>query len=743
MISQRFNCKWNNSRLGAFLDDSLPELENVQLADHLTDCEECRQQLELLAAGSRFWAELRDAIPASSPKSSKDEPDSISPKTLQHGAWPAKEPISLDFLEPSPNGDVLGRLGPYEITGVLGHGGFGIVLKANDPALHRTVAIKVLSPQLAGSAAARTRFAREARAAAAVVHDNVVAVHAVDSWNGLPYLVMTYVQGQSLQRRVDRDGPLPIKEVLRIGMQTALGLAAAHGQGLVHRDVKPSNILLENGVERVKLSDFGLARAVDDASLTQSGVVSGTPQYMSPEQAQGEVVDFRSDLFGLGSVLYFICTGHPPFRANSTPAVLRRVCDERPRPLREINSDVPVWLAEIVERLHSKQPGGRYGSAAEIAEILQHHLADLQRTGTSNALCPPSPSHRPERQLQKSAAPILLTAAVLVAAIISGLVYSVWPAPGGGDTDRQAVNAGTENTYEQSVIGSGQAASKTWDIADFTAVKLESAFRADISQGKEFKVTTSSDDNVLNHIQVFKEGKMLTVRLERGLNYRLKEPLKAEITLPALEALEIKEASKAMLKGFRSEGDLKLKISGGGMVEGTIDVGMADFEVRDAGVLALKGSAKAARLKVRDASQLKLPEFLLKQCMIEQTDSSTAQITIRSDKLFSARLSNSSILSGSVDAPEVKLQLKDASRATLRGTAKNAELAASDSSNVQLAGLMLEDASVTLSSSSRATVNARKSLKYLLSSSALLEYLGDPPSVAGSKTGAATILRRK
>src|SRR5207253_3543414 len=132
--------------------------------------------------------------------------------------------------------------------------------------------------------------------------------------------------------KLDRAGPLPLKEVLRIGRQVADALAAAHREGLIHRDVKPANILLENGVERVKLTDFGLARAADDASLTQSGAIAGTPQYMSPEQARGEALDARSDLFSLGTVLYVLCTGCPPFRADSTVAVLRRVCDETPRP---------------------------------------------------------------------------------------------------------------------------------------------------------------------------------------------------------------------------------------------------------------------------------------------------------------------------------------------------------------------------------------------------------------------------
>src|SRR5262249_33309949 len=179
--------------------------------------------------------------------------------------------------------------------------------------------------------------------------------------------------------RIDRDGPLAVEEVLRIGMQAAAGLAAAHAHGLVHRDVKPSNILLENGVERVKLTDFGLARAADDASLTQSGFLAGTPQYMAPEQARGEGMDHRADLFSLGSVLYAMCAGRPPFRAETTMAVIRRVCDERPRPLRDINPEVPTWLAAIIAKLHAKDPAKRFPSATEVADVLGGHLARLRQ----------------------------------------------------------------------------------------------------------------------------------------------------------------------------------------------------------------------------------------------------------------------------------------------------------------------------------------------------------------------------
>ena len=204
----------------------------------------------------------------------------------------------------------------------------------------------------------------------------------------MPYLVMQFVPGVSAQDRLDREGPLELKEILRIGMQTASALAAAHAQGLIHRDIKPANILLENGVERVKITDFGLARAVDDASLTETGVIAGTPQFMSPEQALGEPQDYRTDLFSLGSVLYALCTGRLPFRAANTLAVLRRVAEEEARPIREINPEIPRWLEDIIERLMQKHPIDRFQSAAEVAQLLEGHLAHLQQP---HRIPPPAP----------------------------------------------------------------------------------------------------------------------------------------------------------------------------------------------------------------------------------------------------------------------------------------------------------------------------------------------------------------
>ena len=308
----------------------------------------------------------------------------------------------LGFLAPSQRPGSVGRLDHYEVHEVIGHGGMGVVLRAFDERLHRVVAIKVMAAELATSATARRRFTREAQAAAAVSHDHIVTIHAVEEADGLPFLVMQYVTGMSLQERLDADGPLELAEILRIGLQTAAGLAAAHAQGLVHRDIKPANILLENGVERVKITDFGLARAVDDASLTQSGVVAGTPQYMSPEQAEGKVVDVRTDLFSLGSVLYAMCTGRAPFRANGTMAVLKRVCEDAPSPVREANPEIPDWLVAIIEKLHAKDPAGRYQSAAVVAEILGQHLARLQHpTVTFPPLAKKAAGSRPERRRRR------------------------------------------------------------------------------------------------------------------------------------------------------------------------------------------------------------------------------------------------------------------------------------------------------------------------------------------------------
>lgn len=404
MVAHRFRC--DRSRFRLLLEDRLEEEEQSALAKHLETCDSCRLDLEQMAAASRWWGDARLlAGEASSPP----------PMT---GPAPGKaEEVSLGFLETTEEPGQLGKLGSYEVVEVIGRGGMGVVLKAFDRPLGRFVAIKVLAPELATSATARRRFAREAQAAAAIAHEHIVAIHAVDETSGgLPYLVMQYVSGRSLQERLDQSGPPELRAVLRIGLQAASGLAAAHAVGLVHRDVKPANILLENCVERVKLTDFGLARAADDASLTQSGVVAGTPQYMAPEQARGEPVDARADLFSLGSVLYALCTGRPPFRAETMMGVLRRVCEDTPRPIREVSPEIPDWLEAIVAKLQAKDPAARFATAAEVADLFGRCLAYLEDPHQAPPFVPRRPPAPPRK-----AARAWVVAAALLALAITGL----------------------------------------------------------------------------------------------------------------------------------------------------------------------------------------------------------------------------------------------------------------------------------------------------------------------------------
>jgi eukaryotic-like serine/threonine-protein kinase len=411
-------CGCETDRLRRHVEGRLGEDEQELLAAHLDRCEQCRSSLEALAGDDGLWRDLRFFLVG--------EPD-LSPPRIRPGGhardegrpapddWDGRRAV-LAFLDPPADTRYMGSLGAYQILEVIGRGGMGVVLKASDLALARVVAIKVLAPELSFLGSARLRFAREARSAASVAHDHVVAIHAVDSWKGLPYLVMQYVPGKSLQARIECDGPLAVREVLRIGMQVASGLAAAHAQGLVHRDIKPANILLENGIERVRITDFGLARAADDASISQSGVAAGTPHYMAPEQARCDPIDSRVDLFGLGGVMYAMCTGHPPFRAGTAMAVLRRVCEDTPSSIRADHPEVPAWLEAIIAKLLAKDPAARFQTAAEVAELLSQCLIYLERPTDA----PPFPREGDHRRFSGLRSR-RRAAAVMVLALVAGL----------------------------------------------------------------------------------------------------------------------------------------------------------------------------------------------------------------------------------------------------------------------------------------------------------------------------------
>ncbi len=344
----------------------------AQLVHHLDTCAACQSHLDTDVA-SAHTAELIVELQQSRSGEVDDFEDDFSRAGTQESESVAR------FLDPPTHPELLGRLGRYDIERVVGQGGMGVVFKAMDTELHRVVAVKALADHLSANAAARRRFAREAQAAAAVLHPNVIPIYNVEPDAVSPYLVMQYIEGESLQRRVDRSGPLGVVDALRIAKQTCEALGAAHDQGLVHRDVKPSNILLEEQTDRAVLSDFGLARSADDASLTQTGIVAGTPHFMSPEQAKGREITHSSDVFALGSVLYFVLSGHPPFRAESAMGVLHCICTETHRSIGQVNSDVPLELARLIDRCLAKKPSKRPGSAKQVATELEDILSRIQQ----------------------------------------------------------------------------------------------------------------------------------------------------------------------------------------------------------------------------------------------------------------------------------------------------------------------------------------------------------------------------
>jgi WD40 repeat protein len=394
---------------------------------HLETCAVCQQTLQSLVASEESWIAMARHL---GPK------ELVAPAlgnvmvALKDGGslsgiGSGQDRPLLDFLDLAEWPDQLGRLAHYDVSEVIGRGGMGVVLKAWDSALHRVVAIKVLAPRLAVNPAAQARFVREARAVAAISHENVVAVHAVGETHGLPYLVMQHISGVSLQERLSRKEPLSVLEIVRIGMQTAAGLAAAHAQGLIHCDIKPDNLLLEAGSGRVKITDFGLARALDEAGNTATETIAGTPRFMAPEQARGETLDPRTDLFSLGSVLYTLCTGEFPFQGRTNAEVLHQVVNQTPVPIARLQPRIPSSLIEVINRLHAKDRGQRFTSAAEVVTALEQVLANPSDRWafipTENG--PLSAPGKSRRHSLRTVAAVLLLLGGLIATEITGITH--------------------------------------------------------------------------------------------------------------------------------------------------------------------------------------------------------------------------------------------------------------------------------------------------------------------------------
>jgi serine/threonine protein kinase len=356
--------------------------------------------------------------------------------------WPDRRPQTPDdsratsgdalpaALPPAGAGELpFRRLGPFEIVERLGSGGMGDVYKGYDAALERVVAVKVLSAKLAGDGKFVERFRGEAAAVAGLDHANVVAIHFIGEDSGRHFFAMPYIEGESLAARLERDPRLSLDEALDVAEQCLAGLQAAHAQGLIHRDVKPANVLLERGTGRAVLIDFGLVRRLDDAARrTAPGTILGTADYMAPEQARGQAVDARADLYALGVLMYRMLAGQPPFCGDTPTALVYQHVHEQPRALGDVAPEVPAALAAIVARLLEKDATRRYQTAAEALADLRGFHERLQAGQVAAPVpLPISPAARGGRRrrwLAVAAAAASVAATLVALAAMGGLFHN-------------------------------------------------------------------------------------------------------------------------------------------------------------------------------------------------------------------------------------------------------------------------------------------------------------------------------
>lgn len=344
-----------------------------------------------------------------------------------HSHDPTLIPPTITFLAPPEKTGDIGRLAQYRILKQLGRGGMGVVYQGLDTELNRVAALKVMHPEYAASEEARVRFKREAQAAAKLKHDHIVTIYQVGEERQIPFLAMEFLAGKSLDEWLRPDRRASVAETLLIGKQIAKGLAAAHKAGLVHRDIKPANLWLEAPRGRVKILDFGLARnaAPDKADLTQYGSVVGTPAYMAPEQARGEAVDHRCDLFSLGCVLYRMLAGRLPFQGDSTFAILSAIASETPPPLSQLRPEIPARLSDLVSKLLAKPPQDRPKSA----QVVFDELVEIERE-SKEPVAPPLLEPTP----RQASPPRPLLVGLSVIAVLIAVLFVAWLASGKRDS---------------------------------------------------------------------------------------------------------------------------------------------------------------------------------------------------------------------------------------------------------------------------------------------------------------------
>lgn len=289
------------------------------------------------------------------------------------------------FGPPKKTGE-LGTLGKYRILKELGRGGMGGIYLGYDERLKRRTAIKVMLPKFAENASAKERFNREALAAAQIKHDNIVVIYDCDEWNNIPYIAMEYLVGASLDDFLKKNPVTGISQALRVGKEICSALGVAHKMGVAHRDIKPSNIWLEAPLGKAKVLDFGLVKwlnPLDEAKLTTSGAIIGSPAYMSPEQARGGKIDHRTDIFSMGAVMYRMVTGQLPFQGDNLMDLLMALGGKDPTPILELNPKVPEVLAQLIHKMLEKNPDNRPQKAEDVAMEMAK-IADKRQAGQSN-----------------------------------------------------------------------------------------------------------------------------------------------------------------------------------------------------------------------------------------------------------------------------------------------------------------------------------------------------------------------
>jgi eukaryotic-like serine/threonine-protein kinase len=441
----------------AFHLGNLPETQLDALGDHLETCLDCQGRVQKLDG-------------ASDPVLAVLGGTGDSTTTICSGQ---QETEGFPDLLAAPTGpDEIGRFGEYRVRRLLGRGGMGFVFAAEDTRLGREVALKVMRPGLAAEPEARQRFLREARAMASLgASPHIVPIYHVDENKGVPFLAMELLQGEPLDRWLAQHGRLDAAEIIRIGQGIAEGLAVAHARGLVHRDIKPANLWVQSPGDTLKVLDFGLARpAAPDVTLTRTGVIAGTPAYLSPEQAQDQDLDARADLFSLGCVLYEMCARRLPFEGRTAFALMTAVTTLEPTHLHKLRPDLPRPLVDLVMQLLAKHPAERPPSAQAVID----RLAAIDLT-------PPS-SRRSRRRLVAG-----LLAAVAAVVLLAGTVIQIRTSKGLVEirTDDPKIKVMVEQDGELITILDPESKQKIELRAGEYQVKM-------LPDNPDFKLSTSS-----------------------------------------------------------------------------------------------------------------------------------------------------------------------------------------------------------------------------------------------------------